>query len=51
MTRTNDPSTPTRTPPEGEAREPGVVAGRWWPAHYDAIVRDWTAARGEEQEQ
>lgn len=50
MSQTNESSSSTRTPLEGDAPEPGVVAGRWWPAHYDAIVRDWTAARGEEQQ-
>lgn len=39
----NAPS-PEQLPPPGTGGEPGTLAGRWWPAHYDAVVAEFTLA-------
>jgi hypothetical protein len=31
--------------PSGPAAETGTLAGRWWPARYDALVASWTLDR------
>ena len=36
---------PSSTLPGTPDAERGVLSGRWWPAEYDSIVRDWTASR------